>query len=107
MADIIGKGWPNGGKAAGIKIHGVAVRKSNFDRRWRSVRLLLEGYEGNPVEVNIDKDSFWDSNCGELISAEIGRWITSLGLFPWPRRQPPTFRLHAIGIGVFKVSPVR
>jgi hypothetical protein len=107
MTDIVGKGWPNGGKPAGIKIHSVAVRQSNFDRRWGRVKLILEGYENNPVVVNIDKDSFWDSNCGELISAEIGRWITSIGLFPWPPGHPPAFHLRASAPGVFEVAPMR
>jgi hypothetical protein len=103
MSEIIGVAWRGG--TYGIKIPERAVRFQNFDRRWGTVTLLLQGHE-RPVEVNIDKESFWDGDCGELIATEIGRWMASKGLAPWPRGNPPHFRLRPISPGVFEVSPI-
>jgi hypothetical protein len=43
---------------------GTEVRHKHFDRRRSPVVLEMDGTE---VSVNIDKDSFWNGTCGELI----------------------------------------
>lgn len=89
--------WNNGshsksGSGYGIKLD-ASDRDRCFDRDWKSVRLSLEGVP-DVIEVNIDKPSFWGIMCRELISAEIGRWLISNGLVPWPRRNPPKLSLE-------------
>jgi len=43
------------------------------------------------VKVSVDKLSFWDKNCRELINQEIGRWMLDSGYAPWPNGRPPKF----------------
>jgi hypothetical protein len=111
MPDILGKAWTNGrghsssGQSYGIKIPSIQDRHQNFDRAWGTVQLLLEGLDCL-VRANIDKDSFWGTNCGELIDVEIRRWMFSRGLAPWPDGNPPQFRLRPIAPGVVEVAPI-
>ena len=61
--------WTNGGTGWGLKVLGnVSVRQANFDRSKSPVIVEIDG-EG--VEMNIDKDSFWNKTCGELINKAI------------------------------------
>lgn len=88
--------WNNGshqrsGTGYGLKI-GLIDRDENFDRNWKSVFLLLPD-SNQPLELNIDKKSFWSSSCRELIHKEIGLWLINSGLAPWPKGHPPKFTL--------------
>jgi hypothetical protein len=98
MIEIIGTGWKNGsgfpagGAGYGIKIDYITDRRSYFARG--RVKLHLDGLP-TPVYVNTDKPSFWTASCGELISAEIGRWTRSRGLYlGTAARQSSTFALY-------------
>lgn len=89
--------WNNGshfnnGNGYGIKISSKD-RDQYFRREWRVIILELEGEEKN-VEVNIAKDSFWNSTCRELISVRIGKWLIKKGFAPWPTGQPPELELR-------------
>jgi hypothetical protein len=67
--------WNNGahhdtGAGYGFKVS-IHDRDNYFSREWNEVTIYLEGVE-NPIIVNIDKKSFWNDQCRELISKEIG-----------------------------------
>jgi hypothetical protein len=99
--------WSNGahhstGAGYGLKIS-AEDRDRYFDRNWENVSLDLDG-GANGVIVNIDKKSFWDSKCRELVSKEIGMWLRESGKAPWPKSQPPKLRMEHISGNRFKVS---
>ena len=73
-----------------------------FDRKWRNITLTLEG-RSKPIRVNIDKDSFREGACTELINKEIGKWLLPKGLAPWPRRKPPKLCLEPISGNRFRL----
>jgi hypothetical protein len=82
--------WNNGfhhadGNGYGLKID-VRDRDAFFRREWKTVLLELDG-ESTPIEVNIDKDSFWNETCRELISVRIGKWMIKNKLAPWEKRK--------------------
>ncbi len=92
MAEMIVTGWWGGGYGLRLK----RVDRDNLLRReWKDLVLDLEG-RPTPVEVNIDKPSFWDGTCYELVKNEIGEWLISNGLAPWPRQHPPKLRMEHI-----------
>jgi hypothetical protein len=75
---LIAKTWNNNhyhasGAGYGIKIS-FEDRNNFFNREWQTVTLHLNGYN-QTVEENVAKASFWNRNCGELISRHIGLWL--------------------------------
>jgi len=104
--DMIVTAWNNGahhesGAGYGLKIS-AGDRDRYFRREWGSVILELEGVL-DPISVNIDKPSFWDPACGELISKEIGQWLRSNAKAPWPKWRPPKFSMEPISDNRFFV----
>jgi len=88
--------WNNGahhesGAGYGLKI-AAEDRDYYFSQDWQSIVLQLANQ--NRVKVNIDKPSFWSSTCRELIHQEIGRWLRSQALAPWPDGEPPKLSLE-------------
>jgi hypothetical protein len=99
-------GWNNGkhhrtGAGYGLKIS-LEDRNQFFDRGWRVVQLHIAGTK-EPINVNVDKSSFWKGTCRELLSLELGRWMIAEGLAPWPKGKPPHFELIPKDAGVFEV----
>jgi len=92
VSQMIVTGWWGGG-------YGLRLTRGNRDeflqREWKHLVLELEGLP-TPIEVNIDKPSFWDGTCYELVKKEIGEWLISNGLAPWPKRHPPKLRMEHI-----------
>lgn len=91
--------WNNGdhnqsGAGYGIKIS-TEDRDQFFKRAWRSVILEFEGTTVQ-AEVNIDKPSFWNPQCRELIKQEIGIWLRANGLSSWPPDDPPRLSLEQL-----------
>ena len=87
--------WNNGshkktGAGYGLKI-GVSDRDRYFKKSWKTVFVHL--LNGRTAEVNMDKRSFWNSSCRELINQEIGKWLIEIGKAPWNRGAPPKFEL--------------
>jgi hypothetical protein len=107
MTEIIGTAWKGGagsllsGGGYGIKIK-IGDRDEFFRREWGNVQLIIPGID-IPVSVNIDKDSFWNDTCHELISTHLGRWMLSEGLAPWRKGHPPRIVLRRIAPAVFEV----
>src|SRR5713226_1862184 len=88
--------WNNGahhesGAGYGLRID-VADRNRYFSRDWQDV--IVQFPSGQTAVVNIDKDSFWGATCHELIHKEIGLWLRSQGLVPWPEGRPPKLSLE-------------
>jgi hypothetical protein len=79
-------------------------RDSHLKREWKKVEIYLPNSD-EPIPVNIDKNSFWNGTCRELISADIGRWLLNTGLAPWPKGSPPRVRLVPRGAGAFDAHP--
>ena len=107
--EIVATAWNNGnhhrtGAGYGLKLS-VVDRDNSFERRWGTVALWLPDAD-QPIQVNIDKDSFWSSTCRELISTDIGRWLLKSLLAPWPPGHPPRFALRPIGEGAFEVRAI-
>jgi hypothetical protein len=88
--------WNNGshrpsGAGYGLRIT-IEDRDRFFDRRWEDAVIELGGEETATVPLS---DSFWRS-CGELRSAEIGRWLRRHDLAPWTKGNPPVLALHHV-----------
>ena len=102
--------WKSGpandtGTGYGVKL-AAQDRDRHFVRTWETVTVEFDDSR-QAVEVNIDKDSFWNDTCRELISKEIGRWILDLieaKRVSWPKRHPPKFTLTPLGNRRFKLS---
>lgn len=85
----------------GLKVKPVD-RNKYFKREWGDVFLELPGTD-ELVKCNIDKDSFWNSTCCELISIGIGKWLINNGYAPWKKGHPPKLSLEPISVGRFVV----
>jgi hypothetical protein len=99
--------WNNGkhhptGAGYGLKIP-KRDRDVFFRREWGAIELHLAGRE-QPAVINIDKDSFWNHSCRELISREIGSWLIDNKLAPWPDHSPPRLLMKARGERVFECA---
>lgn len=89
--------WNNGkhhssGAGYGLKLT-PEDRDRFFKKEWGKVYIELPGYNVE-AEVSIDKPSFWNTSCRELISKEIGAWLISSGLAPWQSGLPPKLILE-------------
>lgn len=98
--------WNNGshhstGSGYGLKIS-IEDRDRSFERSWKTVEVELPN--GEVVESNIDKDSFWSPNCRELISKQFGAWFIESNLAPWDKGGPPEFELEHIYGNRFRLS---
>jgi len=103
--------WNNGkhhetGSGYGFKVP-IADRDRHFKREWKSVILEVPVNGGfAATTVNIDKPSFWNETCHEVINQDIGRWLRISNLAPWPSRQPPKLTIEVVGEGHFRVTGV-
>lgn len=96
--------WNNGdynptGAGYGLRLD-LADRDAVLDRSWSEVTLdLPNGISGLRVPLSA---SFW-SDCPELRSAEIGKWLIAAGYGRWSRGNPPAFTLIQVSGRHFKV----
>ncbi|MBA3516331.1 MAG: hypothetical protein H0T75_01465 [Rhizobiales bacterium] len=102
--EIVVTAWNNGGPGYGFKMS-AADRNSCLKREWGAIELYLPGH-AQPIRVNIDKDSMWNDTCREVISKDIGAWMRSTGIAPWPAGSPPKFRLTPRSERSFDVRPI-
>ncbi len=104
---MIVKAWNNGSHSLNGNGYGLKLDKRDrdeyFRREWKSVWVELDD-EPNPIEVNVNKPSFWNEICRELISVEIGKWLIKNKLAPWKKGSPPTLKLQLIGERRFRLS---
>ena len=91
--------WNNGRHDRGGAGYGLKIKAEDrniyFDAKWKSVVLELEGCNQD-VEVNIDKLTFWNECCRELISKDIGVLLRQCRLIPWTKGKPPNFEMVPI-----------
>ncbi len=85
------------GAGYGLKVS-PSDRDAHFDPNWRAVTLRIGERE---VTVSISP-SFW-RGCSELRSREIGKYLLTNGLAPWPKWAPPTFDLVPEGEAAFRL----
>ena len=102
--EIRATGWNNGSPTKSGAGYGLRISKgdrdSAFSPDWDSVAIDLPN--GHCATVTLS-EAFW-RKCIELRSAEVGRWMLDEGLAPWPKGQPPAFRLEQVGAARFRVS---
>jgi hypothetical protein len=103
---FVAKGWKNGRHDGSGSGYGLKISPEDRDRYFRrdlnTIQLKLP--TGVVTSVNVGKSSFWNDTCRELISADIGRWLLSSGLAPWPDRKPPDVRLFQHTPTTFEVA---
>jgi hypothetical protein len=101
-------GWNNGspnnrtGAGYGLKID-AEDRNRFFRQNWKNILLSLEG-EMDEVAANVNKKSFWNPECGELISKRVGLWLIKHSKAPWPKGCPPKIRLEPTSENRFKAE---
>ena len=100
--------WKNGvhnksGVAYGLTVHN-SDRDRHFNPTWSTITLELPG-QAKPVEVNVEKGSFW-KKCPHLINFHIREWLKEHGYVPWERGQPPKFQLKKVGERRFKLRTI-
>jgi len=98
--------WNNGkhsstGAGYGFKIS-LEDRDRFFKKEFGKVLIKIPSH-AEEIEVNIDKPSFWNQTCHELISKGIGEWLISSGLAPWESGHPPKFTLKKVEGNHFEV----
>jgi len=96
-------GWKGG--SYGLKIS-CADRDKHFPHQQKTIRLILAMPGGRTwqARANIDKPSFWNGTCREMIGQKIGEWMHAVGAAPWPKGKPPKFGAHLNDAGHLLVS---
>ncbi|QHV97297.1 hypothetical protein [Spirosoma endbachense] len=105
---MIWTAWNNGAYKLSGAGYGFKIDKADRDRHcqrdWKAVIVHLPSPKGETeVEVNVDKASFWNKTCRELIYKRIGRWLLNNHYAPWPMGDPLQFEVQSTGNGHFKV----
>lgn len=109
--EMIWTAWNNGkhhstGAGYGFKVP-IYDRDTHFDPSWKYIKLDLPSDFGtDTVLINVDKPSFWDKTCHELISKEIGQWLIKRELAPWEKNDPPKFKVTSVGKAHFALHDV-
>ena len=100
-----GKQHPSGA-GYGFKIP-IISRDMYFRRDWKSVVLELPVDGGfSNLTLNVDKPSFWNKTCHELIGQGIGQWLRAANLAPWVSGHPLKFILEVVGERRFRLTQV-
>jgi hypothetical protein len=90
--------WHNGspnhqtGSGFGLKLK-KTDRDQHVQRRFKEAIVQMEG-EAGFIAVNIDKQSFWNDTCIELVSREIGLWLLRNGYGSWEKGKPYKLELQ-------------
>ena len=108
MSKMIWTAYKNGrgnctGAGYGFKIP-MDEGKQHFRKEWDTVIIELpHGSSYIPVEVNVNKASFWPETCGEVIDRQIGQRMKRICGLPWPAKKPWKFEAERIGERRFRV----
>jgi hypothetical protein len=85
------------GNSVGLKVN-VSDRDKLFDRQGKIATLRFADGSRPDIQVNYDKESFWNDTCHEIISIELKHWLQTIGKFPWTKGSPPKVLVrHAEG----------
>ncbi len=91
--------WKNGKCDQRYLSYGFRVTRKDrsyfFKQEWKNVCLKLNN-ASDYVIININKKSFWDNTCGELINCRIKNWLIERGCASWEYGDPPKFELTPI-----------
>jgi hypothetical protein len=99
--EMIATVWTNGNTELGVKIS-AKDRDQFFNKEWSYVTLELEGLP-YPLDVNVNKPSFWRWQYVVLTHRVLGDWLTGNGLAHWRPRRPPKLILESIGNRRFRL----
>jgi hypothetical protein len=105
---MIWTAWNNGdhdpkGTGYGFKV-ARADRDRHFARDWNTVNIGLPSPPGGSLAVAmVNKPSFWDAQCREMICIGLGKWLLARGAAPWPKGKPPKFVAVSVGERVFRL----
>jgi hypothetical protein len=101
--------WNNGqhhksGAGYGLKIS-IEDRDAYFKKEWEHIIVEMPDYPNfKLVKVNVNKPSFWNESCRELISKDIGIWMINNGYAPWEKEKPPKFRMEHLSENRFSIK---
>ncbi|SFR28149.1 hypothetical protein SAMN04488564_112260 [Lentzea waywayandensis] len=104
---MIVRGWSNGsrrlsGAGYGLRLS-AADRDQHFRREWTSIQIDLGPHGMTNVALSA---SFWRA-CTELRSADVGRWLITQQLAPWPKGAPPHLNLEHLSGTSFRLTNPR
>lgn len=107
---FIATAWTNStpkpsGSGYGLTINTRNDNDSHFRREWSCIELHLPDV-ACPIRIEIANGSFWSGRRRRLVKKEIGFWLLSYGMAPWPLRHPPRLWLLPRGGGAFDVRPI-
>lgn len=97
--------WNNGSSGYGFKIT-QSDREAYFDPQWKEVWIELPTRtEIKIIRCNINKKSFWNDTCRELISKDIRDWLMEMDLADWRKKgiKPPKFEVQQHDKNHFRV----
>lgn len=97
---MIVSAWYDGHSTYGVRILGRDLSLW-FRPEWDRVRLYLPD-QSEPVDVALT-ESFWHGS-PELRSPHIKEFFLRHQLVDWPKKEPPSFELEAVGGGVFRLK---
>ena len=70
--------FSNGSNGWGVRVlGGLKVRLEHFDRSASPVWIEVDGAD---VDFNVDKRTFWNGGCGELIRKPVEAWAKTRNL---------------------------
>jgi hypothetical protein len=99
--------WSNGSPRSSGAGYGIRVspddRDLHFSRDWDHVEIDL-GISGR---ATVRLSESFRARCTELRSADVGRWLLSQRLAPWPKGDPPSLWLDQLGGNAFRLSKSR
>jgi len=94
--------WKTGSTSATAAGYGIRInredRQLHFRKQWEYVVIEIDS---STFEVRLS-DSFW-SDCIELRSKKIGKWLLDQGLAPWPKGKPPRLSLEPLRKRTFRL----
>ena len=99
--------WNNGsyhktGGGYGLRVSTINIKKY-FNEKWKTVFIKLNG-EKQYINVNVNKKSFGDGKCGELIKKDIGKWLIKNNKVNWIKGCPPEFKMIHLTDNKFRVE---
>jgi len=96
--------WNNGSHHSTGAGYGIRLspedRDLYFSHAWDHV--VVDLVDSGHAAISLS-DSFW-ARCTELRSADVGRWLISQRLAPWPKGSPPTLLLAHLGGNAFRLA---
>jgi hypothetical protein len=88
--------WNNGSHHVSGAGYGLKISSQDRDRylknTWQSIFLRIED-QSHELEIDINKESFWGSTYREFIHKDIGLWLRTNNMAPWPKNTPPKLNL--------------